>query len=102
MRTLAAKGEDLLTHSYVLLETFALLHRRQGLDAAVRVDGLARSFEIVAVDRALHERAVDRLRVLRVSLVDAVSFEVMRDRGLRTAFAFDADFEAEGFRLPPP
>jgi len=35
-----------------------------------------------------------------VSLVDSVSFEVMRHEGIDQAFAFDADFEAQGFRRP--
>jgi predicted nucleic acid-binding protein len=34
-----------------------------------------------------------------VSFVDWVSFEVMRRRGLRRAFAFDPDFRAAGFEL---
>jgi predicted nucleic acid-binding protein len=31
--------------------------------------------------------------------VDQVSFPVMRSRAVDTALAFDADFEAEGFRV---
>ncbi len=42
-----------------------------------------------------HERARDILE----SLVDAVSFEVMRRYDIDTAFAFDNDYVAEGFRL---
>ncbi len=33
------------------------------------------------------------------SLVDAVSFEVMRAEGVRSAFAFDRHFEIAGFEL---
>ena len=33
------------------------------------------------------------------SLVDAVSFEVMRAEGVRSAFAFDPHFEIAGFEL---
>ncbi len=32
-----------------------------------------------------------------LSLVDCVSFVVMRERGVTTALAYDADFEREGF-----
>ena len=35
------------------------------------------------------------------SLVDQVSFEIMRREGIVTAFAFDSDFEAQGFERPP-
>ncbi len=98
---LERSGEEVLVHSYVLCETFSLVHRRRGLETALRIDGLARTFTHVAVDRALHDRAVARLRGAsrRVSLVDAVSFEVMKERGIERAFAFDEDFQAEGFRL---
>lgn len=33
------------------------------------------------------------------SLVDAVSFELMRAEGIEEAFAIDPDFEREGFSL---
>jgi predicted nucleic acid-binding protein len=32
-----------------------------------------------------------------LSLVDCVSFVVMREHGVTTALAYDADFEREGF-----
>lgn len=35
----------------------------------------------------------------RFSLVDAVSFEIMRREGLTSAFAFDHHFEVAGFEL---
>jgi hypothetical protein len=35
----------------------------------------------------------------RFSLVDAVSFEVMRQAGVSQAFAFDKHFEVAGFAL---
>jgi len=34
-----------------------------------------------------------------LSLVDCASFVVMRRYGIEEAFAFDEDFEKEGFRL---
>jgi predicted nucleic acid-binding protein len=37
----------------------------------------------------------------KVSLVDWVSFEVMRRTGIDVAFAFDDDFRAQGFRTVP-
>lgn len=61
--------------------------------------------DFVWVDAELHEAAVTRhLRELRrrSSLVDHVSFELMRRRGLRTALALDVDFAREGFELTPP
>lgn len=37
----------------------------------------------------------------KISLVDRVSFEVMRARGINEAFAFDRDFAAAGFVVHP-
>ncbi len=95
-------GETLLTHNYVLVESMALLQRRLGVDAAVRFARDAETFEVVWVDESTHGEAVARLEkagTRDVSLVDAVSFLVMRKRGIRTALAFDRDFAAAGFRL---
>jgi uncharacterized protein len=95
-------GEELVLHTYILVEAFALIHRRRGLPAALRMAADTSALETVTVDRALHDRAVAWLaknRARKVSLVDAVSFLVMRDRGIESAFAYDPDFEKAGFRL---
>ena len=102
LRALLEQGEVLLTHNYVLLETITLAQHRLGIRAALAVAEDAGGFEIEWVDASLHSQAVDRLRRgprRGVSLVDHVSFLVMRRRGVREALAFDADFEAQGFEL---
>lgn len=94
-------GEGLLTHHYVLVEALALIQHRLGLAAAVKLARSAQAFEIEWVDQGLHEEAVHRWGRARrpVSLVDEVSFLLMRARGVTTAFAFDRDFLEEGFQL---
>jgi len=92
---------EFVTHNYVVVEAFSLLHRRLGLRVALRFEEGSAAFEIVWVDRPLHEAAARRLArkgTRRTSFVDEVSFLVMRDRGIDTAFAFDPDFEREGFK----
>ena len=98
---LLRNGHRLLTHSYVLSESMALLHRRLGPAAALAFASEARGFEVEWVDESLHESAVAALRTAprTVSLVDQVSFLVMRRRGIDEAFAFDRHFVAAGFRL---
>ncbi len=94
--------EDLLVHTYVLAETFALLQRRFGLDLAMRTSDDTAEIRTVVVDRELHDRGAEWLRsrrASRLSLVDAISFVVMQENGIETAFAFDPDFEKAGFRL---
>lgn len=100
-KTLLDTGQGLLTHNYVLVESMALVQHRLGLPAALKLAQSARAFEVEWVDRALHDEAVRRLARSRrsVSLVDQVSFLVMRARGVDTALAFDPDFAAEDFRL---
>ncbi len=94
--------EQILTHNYVLVEAIALLQTRLGRAVALKFANDARAFEIDWVDQATHEGAIDdlaRREGRRVSLVDQVSFIVMRRRRVRTALAVDSDFEREGFRL---
>jgi len=59
----------------------------------------------VFVDRELERTAVDRwlrrYRDQRLSLADAVSFEVMRVRRIREVLAVDEQFELAGFELVP-
>jgi len=100
--SIRSRPEDLLVHTYVLAETFSLLHRRFGLDLALRTSDETVEIPTVVVDRGLHDRGAEWLRARRasrLSLVDAVSFVVMQERGIETAFAFDPDFEKAGFRL---
>lgn len=98
-------GEPLVSTNYVLLETIALAQRRFGMAAvdafSMRV---APSLEIEWVDQELHRAGVAAVLAAnrrQLSLVDCVSFEVMRRRGLRQAFAFDHDFIDQGFECVP-
>jgi predicted nucleic acid-binding protein len=94
-----------LTHNYVLIETEALAHRRLGAGVVRRLlEDVVPALEIVWVDAELHAAAVTaRLRSLRrrSSLVDQVSFELMRRRSVQSALALDRDFAREGFDLVP-
>ena len=86
----------------MLVESLALLQHRLGTSAAVKLSESASGFEVVWVDRQLHEEAARRLARAgkrRVSFVDHVSFLVMKSRGVETALAFDPDFSSEGFTL---
>lgn len=101
----AETDEILVTHNYVVVEATALVHRRLG-PAAVRVllDAWLPALSVVFVDDALHRRGVaGYLASLgrRVSFVDAVSIELVRDAGLDRAFAFDEDFGREGVTVVP-
>jgi predicted nucleic acid-binding protein len=105
MASVRSSGEDLLTHEYVLVETIALVQRRLGMAVLRRLlDDLLPVIDVAWVDPELHLEAREALLAAGrsgVSLVDLVSFLVMRRRAIRTAFAFDDDFAREGFDLLP-
>lgn len=100
-----ADAGPLISHNYVVVEAEALVRYRLGSHAARALLGeLVPALDLIWVDEATHQAAVAAYlsdRAPRVSLVDAVSFEVMRGRGLTRAFAFDADFVREGFKTLP-
>jgi predicted nucleic acid-binding protein len=54
----------------------------------------------VWIDETSHAAGLAALlaaRPTKVSLLDFVSFQVMRERGIARAFAFDDDFQTAGF-----
>jgi uncharacterized protein len=102
LKAILASGEELLTHNYVLVESSALLQARLGLAAAIKLAKDSAAFVVEWIDDDLHAagiRELERSRKRHVSLVDHISFLVMRRRHLAMAFAFDPDFTSAGFRL---
>jgi uncharacterized protein len=94
----------LITSSYVIDESWAVIQARLGWDAVdVWLDRIVRSCEIVWVTPELHDLGAARCRQVRqrrLSLTDCTSIEIMRRRALTLAVAFDEHFDREGFRLP--
>jgi uncharacterized protein len=101
-------GVRLVTTNLVVAEMQILLSRARGGVVALQfLDSLYQdpTHTVVFVDRALERAAVDRwLRRYsdkRVSLADAVSFEVMRANRLRRALTLDDHFRLAGFEPLP-
>lgn len=94
---------SLITTSYVLLETYALLWRRVGPEAVAAFrDEFLPLLEVVWVDQALHERSLDALVSdgrSAFSLVDACSMIVAAEQRVDAVFAFDRHFNQAGFEL---
>jgi uncharacterized protein len=94
-----------VTHNYVLVETEALVHRRHGARPARRLlEDIVPLLDVTWVSPELHRAAVEtHLADLRrrTSLVDHVSFVVMRDRDIRDALALDRHFAEAGFEARP-
>ena len=90
----------LVTHSYVLVETMALLQRRLSLQAALEFSRDAAELEIEWVGANLHREALAALSDgAPTSFVDQVSFAVMRHRGITEALTLKPNFVAAGFQL---
>lgn len=94
-----------LTHGYVLAEFVALAQARR----LPRLETLAFVTDLVAnpdieniwVDESLHDKAMTLLEQRldkTYSLCDAVSFILMRERGIEEALTTDRHFAQEGFR----
>lgn len=98
-------ADEPVTHNYVLVETIAIAQRRLGKAAARRlVQELAPVLTTVWIDEATHAAGIAALLAAlptKVSLIDFVSFEVMREHGIARAFAFDDDFRSAGFEPMP-
>ena len=95
-------GEIFLLHNYVLVESVALLQARLGLQPALLFLREAKAFDMEWVDLALHQEAVKELEKIGkrgISLVDCMSFVVMRRRSVQRVFAFDPDFHDQGFTI---
>ena len=97
--------EKLICNNYVLVESIALIQRRVGLKAvSILHNDILPSIEIDWLDKDLHNsivKAVLKTNRRQISLVDNSSFDTMRRHGVKTAFAFDNHFTAQGFDVIP-
>jgi predicted nucleic acid-binding protein len=91
--------------NYVLLETIALAQRRHGIQS---VQGFQLSavpvLSIHWLDAGIHTAGVVALLTAnrrQLSLVDCTSFQVMRQLGINTVFAFDQHFAEQRFTCIP-
>jgi len=100
-----AAGDTLVSHNYVLVETSALALRKLGLeDLRVVERDIVPILRVVWVTREVHNSAASAQLVASrrsLSLVDCVSFEIMRRSGIRTAFSFDRHFKEYGYEILP-
>ena len=97
------EDEDLVAHSYVVVETVALARARLGWPAVHRlVDEVLPALRVEMVDRELHDSALMVYRRLGggTSFVDRVTIAFGQREGIRSAFAFDRDLEASGLAFP--
>lgn len=104
-RELVVSRESMITTSYVLVESCALIQNRLGFEA-VRgfCDDLVPVLTVEFVTSDIHRLGTAALLAASkrgLSLVDCVSFETMRELGIRSAFTFDRHFREYGFTVLP-
>jgi uncharacterized protein len=97
--------ETLVTTNYVLVETCALVQNRFGM-AAIKVfqEDIVPVLRIEWIDKAVHQAAMGIMLAAarkKLSLVDCVSFEIMRLLGVTAAFTLDKHFKEQGFMCLP-
>lgn len=97
------RDQPVVTNNYVVIETAAVVQNRHGIHVVRQFfDDVLPPIGVLWVDEDTHRTAVTaHLAAARrsVSLIDRVSFEVMRRRRIRRAFAYDNNFRRHGFEL---
>ncbi len=95
----------LVCSDYILVESLALIQHRLGL-AAARIfhEDIFPLLTIEWVDESTYRAGIaSMLTAARrdLSLVDCITFEVMRQLGVQSAFTFDKHFKEQGFVCVP-
>jgi predicted nucleic acid-binding protein len=104
-RELLRADRPLITTNLVVAEAHVAVRRASGHRPAVQFLhslGTTRRLELVRSNADLEQRALlilERYTDQPFSFVDAVSFALMRERGIADAFAFDRHFQTAGFAL---
>jgi len=90
-----------VTTNYVVVETTALVQRRLGIHAVrTLIDEMLPMVDTIWVTDADHSTGLSLLLMAarrHLSLVDCVSFTVMRRMGIREYLGLDPHFEEQGF-----
>lgn len=104
-RELLDQQESLIASNYVAVECHALVQKRMGMEIVRRLEAdVLPALELVWGAELTHRVAAEDLlfqNQRRLSLVDCVSFLVMRSMGLTRVFTFDPHFAEEGFEVLP-
>jgi len=104
-KSLIETDAPLVSTNYTLLETFSLIQNRLGLEAVADFQrDVVPLLSLEWVDENCHEAglaAVLTAKRRNLSLVDCVSFEVMRRNGVKNVHTFDKHFGEHGFHCLP-
>ncbi len=98
---LISEEETIICSNYVLVETFALVQNRLGVEAVRTLQEDILSMIMVEwVNEVTHKAGVTGVLTAmrkKLSLVDCINFDIMRKLGIKKVFAFDPHFKEQGF-----
>ena len=93
------------TSNYCVLETTALVQARMGMKAIRSLhNDILPMIAVQFAQESEHSSATSQLLAAsrrKISLVDLVSFEMMRQRGIDQAFTLGKHYESQGFKVCP-
>ncbi|HEX9384763.1 MAG TPA: PIN domain-containing protein [Anaerolineales bacterium] len=99
------RGEILFTNNYVLVECFALVQSRLGIEFARALQANIVSFlQVDWIGEQQHASSVNDVFTAnrrQLSLIDCSCFESMRRLGIERVFTFDEHFHEQGFKVIP-
>ena len=99
------RGDILFTNNYVLVECFALIQSRLGVEFARALQtNIVPFLQIDWIGEQQHLSSVNDVFAAnrrQLSLVDCSSFESMRRLGIEKVFTFDEHFHEQGFEIIP-
>lgn len=97
--------QKFVTTNLVIAETHAILRRRMGHAASIQfLNSFEKSARVVYI-YSNQEHEAEARNILRTyqdhsfSYADAVSFAVMKQRGITDVFTYDEHFSVMGFRI---
>ena len=98
-------GEELFCTNYILVESYALIQRRLGMEAIRDFQKeILPSIKIVWLGLEEHKHIVAKLisdNRRNLSFVDCSSFETLERLGIKRVFTFDRHFREQGFDIIP-
>jgi uncharacterized protein len=107
LRSLGTARSDLITTNFIRAEAHTLCLVRDGRITALRLldtleQGGFRIVNVTPADEQLASVIIRRYADKNFSFTDATSFSVMDRLHIRTAFAFDENFEQYGLSVLAP
>ena len=104
-RRVLEQGDILFTNNYVLVESFALIQSRLGIEFARALQtNIVPFLQVDWIGEQQHTSSVNDVFIAnrrQLSLVDCSSFETMRRLGINKVFSFDEHFREQDFEVIP-